>query len=59
MDSQLAVAQLNREREPRNAAVRALLDQAEELAASVGVVRYRWVSRDENGRANRLVALRL
>jgi len=56
MDSQLAVAQLNREREPRNAAVRALLDQAQELAASVGPVRYRWVSRDENGRTNRLVA---
>jgi ribonuclease H / adenosylcobalamin/alpha-ribazole phosphatase len=56
MDSQLAVAQLNGEREPRNAAVRALFEQAQELAASIGPVRYRWVSRDENGRANRLVA---
>jgi ribonuclease H / adenosylcobalamin/alpha-ribazole phosphatase len=56
MDSQLAVAQLNGEREPRNAAIRALLEQAHELAASVGPVRYRWVPRDENGRANRLVA---
>jgi ribonuclease H / adenosylcobalamin/alpha-ribazole phosphatase len=56
MDSQLAVAQLNGEREPRNAAIRALLEQAHELATSVGPVRYRWVPRDENGRANRLVA---
>jgi ribonuclease HI len=56
MDSQLAVAQLNGEREPRNPTVRSLHETARELATVVGPVRYRWVSRDENGRANGLVA---
>jgi ribonuclease HI len=56
MDSQLAVAQLNGEREPKNPIVRRLHEAAHELAIAVGPVRYRWVSRDENGRANRLVA---
>lgn len=56
MDSQLAVAQLNGEREPKNPTVRRLHETARELATAVGPVRYRWVSRDENGRANRLVA---
>jgi ribonuclease HI len=56
MDSQLAVAQLNGEREPKNPTVRRLHEAAHELATVVGPVRYRWVSRDENGRANRLVA---
>lgn len=56
MDSQLAVAQLNGEREPKNPSIRRLHEASRELAAAVGPVRYRWVSRDENGRANRLVA---
>lgn len=56
MDSQLAVAQLNGEREPKNPSVRRLHEAARELAAAVGPLRFRWVSRNENGRANRLVA---
>lgn len=43
MDSQLAVAQLNGEREPKNPSVRRLHDAARELAAAVGPVRYLWV----------------
>jgi ribonuclease HI len=56
MDSQLTVAQLTGERQPKNPAVRRLLEEARETAARVGPVRFRWVPRDENGRANRLVA---
>lgn len=55
-DSQLVVAQLNGEREPRNPSVRRLHEAARDLATAVGPVRYRWVPRNENGRANRLVA---
>jgi ribonuclease H / adenosylcobalamin/alpha-ribazole phosphatase len=57
MDSQLAVAQLNGERAVKNAVIRRLLDDAHELA--VGPVRFRWIPRHENGRANRLVAREL
>jgi ribonuclease HI len=59
LDSQLVVAQLKGECEPKNPTVRRLHDAARELAAAVGPVRYRWVSRDENVDANRLVAERL
>ena len=59
MDSQLSVAQLNGEPAVKNATVRRLRDEAHELAASIGSVRFRWIPRDENGRANNLVARRL
>ena len=56
MDSQLVVAQLTGERDVKNPAIAALAERARELAATVGPVRWRWVRREHNARANALVA---
>jgi probable phosphoglycerate mutase len=56
MDSQLAIAQLTGEREVKNPVIRRLWEEACAAAVEVGPVTYRWVPREENGRANRLVA---
>ena len=44
------------EREPRNPELRGLLEQARQAAVAVRPVRYRWVPRETNSRANALVA---
>ena len=56
LDSQLLVAQLSGERAIKNPAVAELAGRVQELAAAVGPVRWRWVRREENARANALVA---
>ena len=56
LDSQLLVAQLSGERAIKNRAVAELAGRAQELAATVGPVRWRWVRREQNARANALVA---
>jgi ribonuclease HI len=55
-DSQLVVAQLCGEREIKNPAVAELAVRALELAVAVGPVRWRWIRREPNARANALVA---
>jgi ribonuclease HI len=56
MDSQLAVAQLCGEREVKNPAIAKLVEKAQGLGTQVGPVRWRWVRREHNARANALVA---
>jgi ribonuclease HI len=56
VDSQLAVAQLRGERAIKNPAVAELAARARELASAVGPVRWRWIRREQNARANALVA---
>jgi ribonuclease HI len=56
IDSQLVVAQLTGERQIKNPTLAAFAERARELGNKVGPVRWRWVSRDHNGRANALVA---
>jgi ribonuclease H / adenosylcobalamin/alpha-ribazole phosphatase len=56
MDSQLAVAQLCGEREVKNATIARLVERAHELGMEVGPVRWHWVRREHNARANALVA---
>jgi ribonuclease H / adenosylcobalamin/alpha-ribazole phosphatase len=56
MDSQLTIAQLTGEREVKNPVIRRLWEEARAVAVGVGPVVYRWIPREENGRANRLVA---
>jgi ribonuclease HI len=56
VDSQLVVAQLSGEREIKNPAIAALAARVLELAAAVGPVRWRWIRREQNARANALVA---
>ena len=55
LDAQLVVAHLTGERKTKNASLRQLGDEAASLARAIGRVDYRWVPRDENGRANALV----
>jgi ribonuclease H / adenosylcobalamin/alpha-ribazole phosphatase len=56
LDSQLLVAQLSGEREIKNRALAELAGRAQNLAAAVGPVRWRWVRREQNARTNALVA---
>lgn len=56
LDSQLAVAQLSGERKIKNRAIASLAERALDLAATVGPVRWRWIRREQNARANALVA---
>ncbi|HEY3070122.1 MAG TPA: ribonuclease HI family protein [Gaiellaceae bacterium] len=56
MDSQLAIAQLDGEREVKNPTIARLVERARELEGVVGPVRWRWVRREHNARANALVA---
>jgi probable phosphoglycerate mutase len=56
IDSQLVVAQMTGERQIKNPTLAAFAEHARELGNKVGPVRWRWVSRDHNGRANALVA---
>jgi ribonuclease HI len=56
LDSQLVVAQLCGEREIKNPAVAVLAARVLELAVAVGPVRWRWIRREQNARANALVA---
>ncbi|MEO8289720.1 MAG: ribonuclease HI family protein [Gaiellaceae bacterium] len=58
-DSQVAVAQLSGEKRVRNPTLRTLVREIEETATTVGPVRYRWVRRERNARANALVAAAL
>jgi ribonuclease HI len=55
MDSQVAIAQLTGEKRITNPLLRSLAREVEEAASNVGPVRYRWISRERNGRANALV----
>ncbi len=55
-DSQLVVAQLTGERPVNNPTLAALAERAQELGNKVGPIRWRWISRDHNRRANALVA---
>lgn len=59
MDSQVAVAQLTGEKRITNPTLRSLAREVEEAATTVGPVRYRWVPRERNARANALVAAAL
>ena len=55
-DAQVVADQLAGERpEPRNPELRALLRAAREAEVGLGRVRYRWIPREANGRANALV----
>ena len=56
MDSQLVVAQLTGERDVKNPSIARFVDRAHELGRLVGPVRWRWVRREYNARANELVA---
>ena len=56
LDSQLVVAQLSGEREIKNRQIAHLADRVRELAAQLGPVRWRWVPREHNHRANALVS---
>ncbi|MGN6378883.1 MAG: ribonuclease HI family protein [Gaiellales bacterium] len=55
-DSRLLVAHLSGETVPRSAELVELGDAARTLAVRVGRVRYAWVPRDQNGRADSLLA---
>jgi ribonuclease HI len=54
-DSELMVKQMRGEYRVKNAALRALFDQADRLARELGKVEYRHVKREENEEADRLV----
>jgi ribonuclease HI len=54
-DSELMVKQMRGEYRVKNAALRALFDQADRLARELGKVEYRHVRREENEEADRLV----
>jgi len=54
-DSELVVHQMRREWKIKNDALRALWEEAQELAASLGRVRYTAVRREHNELADRLV----
>jgi ribonuclease H / adenosylcobalamin/alpha-ribazole phosphatase len=56
LDARVVAEQLTGEREPRNAALAALLEAARQAAVPVRPVRYRWIPREANGAANALVA---
>ena len=56
LDARVVAQQLAGEREPRNPELRGLLEQARQAAVAVRPVRYRWIPREQNGRANALVA---
>lgn len=56
LDARVVAQQLAGEREPRNPELRALLEQARQAAVAVRPVRYRWVPRETNSRANALVS---
>lgn len=59
LDARLVVQQLSGEREPRNPELQALLEAARHAAVAVRPVRFCWVPREANGRANALVAAAL
>ena len=56
LDARVVAQQLAGEREPRNPELRGLLEQARQAAVAVRPVRYRWIPRETNSRANALVA---
>jgi probable phosphoglycerate mutase len=56
LDSRVVAAQLSGEGEPRNSVLRALLEDVRRVALCARPVRYRWIPREQNGRANALVA---
>jgi ribonuclease HI len=56
LDARVVAEQLSGEREPRNPELLALLEAARQAAVAVRPVRYRWIPREANGRANALVA---
>jgi ribonuclease H / adenosylcobalamin/alpha-ribazole phosphatase len=59
LDARVVAQQLSGEREPRNPELRALLEEARRVAVAVRPVRYRWIPREANWRANALVAAAL
>lgn len=59
LDARVVAQQLSGEREPRNPELRRLLEEARRAAVAVRPVRYRWIPREANGRANALVAAAL
>jgi ribonuclease HI len=56
LDARIVAQQLAGERQPRNPELQRLLDAARQAAVAVRPVRYRWIPREANGRANALVA---
>jgi probable phosphoglycerate mutase len=59
LDARVVAEQLTGGREPRNPELHALLQEARRAAVAVRPVRYRWIPREANGRANALVAAAL
>jgi probable phosphoglycerate mutase len=56
LDARLVAQQLAGERTPRNPELRRLVEAVRQAAVAVRPVRYRWIPREANGRANALVA---
>jgi ribonuclease H / adenosylcobalamin/alpha-ribazole phosphatase len=56
LDARVVAQQLSGERVPRNPELLVLLEAARRAAVAVRPVRYRWIPREANGRANALVA---
>lgn len=56
LDARVVAQQLSGEREPRNPELLVLLEAARQAAVAVRPVRYRWIPREANSRANALVA---
>jgi ribonuclease HI len=56
LDARVVAQQLAGEREPRNPELCDLLEATRQAAIAVRPVRYRWIPREANGRANALVA---
>jgi ribonuclease H / adenosylcobalamin/alpha-ribazole phosphatase len=56
LDARVVAQQLAGEHEPRNPELRELLEAVRQAAVAVRPVRYRWIPREANGRANALVA---